>query len=181
RRHAKLKVELKELQDELDSARKEADTTKTKLGRTAQDLANSRAKGDGLQGAFDTLKGRFEELVAQYRKTAELLRDVEAEKSNLAALATDYSDRVELCERNNGALYDATLELIDSYEHKGFMAVLGQREPVTRLKRVEIENRMDEYRRVAEDMRLKYESNTNGDTLGRTEEANPQERDIAQP
>jgi chromosome segregation ATPase len=171
--NAKLKKELETSRSEFAKLEADSNKSRERLGATAQDLANARAKGDAVQASFDTLKGRFEELVAQYRKTVETMRALEAERDEFRELASEYDVRVATCERNNDALYKATGELVELYEKKGFMTVLAEREPVTKLKRTRIENMMDEYRQLAEDMRLERdpkssEAEATGDGSGST-------------
>jgi chromosome segregation ATPase len=153
--NAKLKAELDKTKKELESALKERDAGTQKLGRSSQDLVNSQARTDALQRGFDTLKSRFDQLVEQFRATVSAMKELEQEKDRLTASVSDYDVRVKACERNNEVLYKTDLELIDLYEHKGVFTSLMQHEPVTRLKRVQIENLMDQYRQLADDMQLK--------------------------
>lgn len=152
--NAKLKKDLESSRAELDQLKSENAASRKKLGATSSDLAAARARGDGVQRSFDTLKSRFDELVEQYRKTVGIMRELESDGARLSELVADYDVRVATCERNNDALYKATGELVELYEKKGLMTVLAQREPVTKLKRTQIENMMDEYRQLAEDMRV---------------------------
>jgi chromosome segregation ATPase len=154
--NAKLERDLESSRTELEKVKSENAASRQKLGATSSQLATARAQGDAVQSAFDTLKSRFDELVEQFRKMAGALKEVEAERSSLERLVSAFDARVTACERNNEALYTATLELIDLYEKKGFMSVLAQREPVTKLKRTQIENLMDDYRRIADEMRLQH-------------------------
>jgi chromosome segregation ATPase len=153
--NTKLKAELEKTSKELEAAARDRDAGTQKLGRSSQDLANTQGKADALQRGFDTLKSRFEQLVEQFRTTVATMQELEQERNQLASNVADYEVRVEACERNNEALYKADLELIDLYERKGVMTSLMQRESVSGLKRVQIENLMDEYRGLAEDMRLR--------------------------
>jgi len=153
--NAKLKAELDKTKSQLDSLTKERDAGTQKLNRNQQDLANSQARSDALQRGFDTLKGRFDQLVEQFRATVAQMKDLEQDRDHLKSVVTDYDVRVTACERNNDALYKSSLELIDLYEHKGVMTALLQKEPVTKLKRVQLENLMDRYRSLADDMHLK--------------------------
>ncbi len=153
--NAKLKAELEKTKKELEVAVQERNAGTQKLGRSSQDLVNTQAKADALQRGFDTLKSRFDQLVDQFRSTVATLKELEQERDRLASHVVDYDVRVKACERNNEALYKADLELIDLYESKGVFASLMQREPVTKLKRVQIENLMDQYRQLAQDMQLK--------------------------
>ena len=153
--NAKLKTELDKTKKELDAATKARDADTQKLGRSAQDLVNSQAKSEALQRGFDTMKSRFDQLVEQFRATVAAMKDVEQERDRLTANVADYDVRVKACERNNDALYKADLELIDLYEKKGVFTSMMQHEPVTKLKRVQIENLMDQYRQLGDDMHLK--------------------------
>ena len=153
--NAKLKTELDKTKKELDAATKARDADTQKLGRSAQDLVNSQAKSESLQRGFDTMKSRFDQLVEQFRATVAAMKDVEQERDRLKANVADYDVRVKACERNNDALYKADLELIDLYEKKGMFTSMMQHEPVTKLKRVQIENLMDQYRQLGDDMHLK--------------------------
>src|SRR5262245_19876638 len=118
--NAKLKKDLQAKTAELDESKKDVTSNKQKLATTGQDLANTRAKEQALQTSFDTLKGRFDQLVEQYRKTVDVMKGIERERTDLQKLAGDYDARVAMCERNNDALYNATGELIELYEKKGF-------------------------------------------------------------
>ena len=153
--NAKLKADLDKTKSQLDALTKERDAGAQKLTRNQQDLANTQARGDALQRGFDTLKSRFDQLVEQFRATVAQMKGLEQDRDRLQAVVNDYDVRVTACERNNDALYKSSLELIDLYEHKGVMTALMQKEPVTKLKRVEIENLMDRYRSLADDMHLK--------------------------
>jgi chromosome segregation ATPase len=153
--NAKLKAELDKTKKELDAAAKERDAGTQKLGRNSQDLANSQAKADALQRSFDTLKSRFDQLVEQFRGMVATMKELEQQRDQLNVNVADYAARVTACERNNDALYKSALELIDLYDRKGMFTSMMQHEPVTKLKRVQIENLMDQYRQSADDMHLK--------------------------
>jgi len=152
--NAKLKADLDKTKNELDALKKERDAGTQKLGKNQQDLANSQARGEALQRGFDTLKTRFDQLVEQFRTTVGQMKELEQDRDHLKTVVSDYDTRVSACERNNDALYKSSLELIDLYEHKGVMTALLQKEPVTKIKRVQFENLMDRYRSLADDMRL---------------------------
>ena len=153
--NAKLKTELDKTKTQLETALKERDAGTQKLGRSSQELVGSQAKTESLQRAFDTLKGRFDVLVEQFRGTVAAMKELEQRSDEQASRLADYDVRVKTCERNNDALYTTGMELIDLYEKKGVFTSLLQKESVTGLKRVQIENLMDQYRQLADDMRLK--------------------------
>ena len=50
------------------------------------------------------------------------------------------------CETKNKKLYQYQVELINRAQNRGSLDALLEREPLTQLKRVEIENLLEEYR-----------------------------------
>jgi chromosome segregation ATPase len=154
--NAKLKAERDDLKKSSEESQKQLASETEKLARASRDLSGAQTNRASLQQSFDTLKARFEKLVEQYKKTVEVLREIENERNSLQTMVRDYDVRVTQCEKNNETLYAKNLELIDLYEHKGFLAALKEHEPVTRIKQVEMENLMQDYRYQADEMRLKY-------------------------
>jgi hypothetical protein len=120
--NAKLKSELEELNRKLGNQKKSSESA----------LAKSR---EGNVALSENLQ-----------KTAQHLRQTEAEKTQLQATVVDQAQLIESCETNNVKLLQINRELLVDYEKKGFMDAMLQREPLTQLKRVEIENIVQEYR-----------------------------------
>lgn len=144
---AALQGEKAELQEEIELLK--GQVTRLKGGIERFKEANA-ALTERLQNTYDLHQdqtGKLEQMARQLqgsrRKTAEL-------DSGLQALGAD----LQLCLRRNLEIYEASLELLDAYREKGPLDALLQREPVTQLKRVEIENRIDEYRNRLEDLKL---------------------------
>lgn len=119
--NAKLKSEVEELNRKLGSQRRSSEAA----------LAKSR---DGNAALSENLQ-----------KTAQNLRQTEAEKTQLQATVVDQAQLIESCEANNVTMLQINRELLMDYEKKGFMDAMLQREPLTQLKRVEIENIVQEY------------------------------------
>lgn len=144
---AELQGEKAKLQAEIESLK--GQVTRLKGGIERFKEANA-ALTERLQKTYDVhqdqsgkLQQMARELQRSRRKTAEL-------DAGLQALGAD----LQLCLRRNLEIYEASLELLDAYREKGPLDALLQREPVTQLKRVEIENRIDEYRNRLEDLKL---------------------------
>lgn len=58
------------------------------------------------------------------------------------------------CSEHNIKMYNYTVELLDKYHKKGFVDILLQEEPVTQLKKVEVENIVQEYKSKIDQERL---------------------------
>src|SRR5262249_32101916 len=99
-------------------------------------------------------RARMQELVDKFRETAQNLRQVETERGELKTSLTARQDELKQCTQKNLDLYQADLELLDRYKSKGMWDAMLQREPVTGLKRVEVENQIEEYRRKLDQMQV---------------------------
>lgn len=119
--NAKLKSEVEELNRKHGSLKKSSEAA----------LAKSR---DGNVALSENLQ-----------KTAQNLRQTEAEKTQLQATVVDQAQLIGSCEANNVKMLQINRELLVDYEKKGFMDAMLQREPLTQLKRVEIENIVQDY------------------------------------
>lgn len=119
--NAKLKSEVEELNRKLGNQKKSSEAA----------LAKSR---DGIAALSENLQ-----------KTTQNLRQTEAEKTQLQATVVDQAQLIESCEAKNVNLLQVNRELLVDYEKKGFLDAVLQREPLTQLKRVEIENIAQEY------------------------------------
>lgn len=54
----------------------------------------------------------------------------------------------------NAAFYNLNTEVLDKMQNRGFWSALSEREPFTKLKRVELENLVEDYKYRAEELRL---------------------------
>lgn len=159
--NGRLKQDLRDAEEQGEKAEKALKKERAATAGLKQQLSQSNAQGDATKRSFDELKERFETLVTQYRATVEVLRGVEGKASNLSEQVSDYAVRVKQCEDNNETMYTLNLELLDRYETKGFFDSIAQAERFTGLRRARVQNMMDDYRYLSEDMRLKYEGDTN--------------------
>jgi chromosome segregation ATPase len=119
--NARFKSEIEELNRKLGSQKKTSESA----------LAKSR---EGNAALSENLQ-----------KTAQNLRQIEMEKTQLQATVADQAQLIESCEASNVKLLQINRELLVDYDKKGFMDAMLQREPLTQLKRVEIENIVQEY------------------------------------
>jgi chromosome segregation ATPase len=112
----------------LQSLRGQAAASKEELERATQASKESLAKWEAA----------YKEAAA----TAQA-RDGDAKRMEAALVALREQNR--LAEEKNAKLYQLGQELLDLYQHKSVLDVVGAGEPVTKLKRVEYENVVQEY------------------------------------
>jgi chromosome segregation ATPase len=125
---------------------KKLDQAEKKFANTQNSLERFRESDAALRDRLTEDRARTQELVEKFRETAQNLRQVELERAELAATSSRRHEELRQCVQNNIALYQANLDLLDEYENKGVWASMMQREPALGLKRVEIENRIEEHR-----------------------------------
>jgi chromosome segregation ATPase len=140
-----------------------------KLKEATRQLDASRSGLTNAQGSLHSLQGQQTELQAKYQEASTQLatttsRLIEITKS-LAARDSELAQSQQKldastasnasCEEKNGMLYAYGQEVLDRYQHKGVWAAFRQKEPVLGLRRVEIENVVQEYRLKLADAKLK--------------------------
>ena len=162
-----LVVELEELKKKLKGAEQGA----AKVGRRSRDTEKSLAQAEQRNAALVVEKVNLTERLDQMQKSLEevrgdLARAEEKLSESGAALAlaaqTRQTQKAEIdraqsvlgqrdreiaaCEVKNLKLYEYNVELLGRYQGKGFLDVLKQKEPLTGLKGVEMDNLLEEYR-----------------------------------
>ncbi len=149
--NAKLKSQIKTLEQELEKATSENEQMTSQLGSTEKQLSNKAALSDALRERLENAKLKMEELIAKFRETIANLRTVEDENEQRRQTIARLEKQLNTCATNNVELSKLGFELLDSYQSKGFWDRAGQKEPFTQIKRVRIENLVDDYTYMIED------------------------------
>jgi len=92
--------------------------------------------------------------VAKFRETAQALRDTETDRTAARQLVSTQEQQLKKCGEHNAGLYKLNAELLNHIEHEGLFSRLAASEPFTRLKRIENENLVDEYKLRADGERV---------------------------
>lgn len=133
---------------ELGESRKKAEAEARRAASLGKELST-------LRGARDALAAKLVETEAEVRRTQEQQRASETEGKRLQnALATEKQQLAAALERNQ-EMHKVSVEVLGLYEKKSCFDSTFQSESLTGLKRVEIEN-------VIEDMRDKLDSQRSG-------------------
>ena len=138
------------------------------LERDAMQAENARLKGEieALNGKLGGLKKSSEAaLVKSHVNNASLnesllqstqdLRNLESEKNQLQETIDGQTQLIESCEDKNARMVQINRELLVHYEKKGILDAVLQREPLTQLKRVEVENIVQEYQEKIDQLEFK--------------------------
>lgn len=118
---------------ELETARQDIAALRERLAQTEKQLAESSQK---------------------LQETTQTLARSEAERQTLEAIQARQTREIALAEEKNLALYQLGRDLMVRYENKSCGEILVQKEPFTGLKRVQIENLLEEYRDKLDEQRI---------------------------
>ena len=149
-----LKTQNDKLTAEKAALEKQLEQEQKKLSGSEGTLDKYRESDAALRDRINQDRERMQELVDKFKETAQNLRQVEADRSELKAVSSQQQNDIVACTKKNLELYRADLDLLDRYKSKGVWASLMQREPVTGLKRVEVENMIEEYRKRLDQLQV---------------------------
>jgi len=138
--------QLKEAQDKLDEAGRKAQGAAGRAAVLDKELKAARAEKESLAG-------KLAEAEKKLAETGEALRKAEAAGRQLDAGLKQTSQSLAACEARNEKLHGYGTELLEKYEKKGCGEAMLQTEPFTQLKRVEIENFVEDYRDKLDDQK----------------------------
>jgi chromosome segregation ATPase len=152
--NAKMKKELADLTKERDTLRsgRAALDARARAGEAA--IARSAQEKLNADSENQKLKDRMQELIAKFRETAQTLKDVETERTAFKQSLAQRDAELTQCNNKNEALYKLNDEILTRMQGQGGLSRLASLEPFTKLKRVQLENLVDEYKYKAEDQRI---------------------------
>ena len=147
-----LEETLKKTHDETESHKRSASGAAAKASRLEKDIEAANKEKAELHTRLDEANKRNEELSGQRKQLEQDL------KNTTVSLAKQDEQR-KLCETNNDKLYRIGRELADWYTSKGAVNAILEAEPFTRIKRVEMENLLEDYRDKLESQHLEHKIN----------------------
>ena len=136
---AKLGEEKAAVEAELGEARKKAEAETRRAASLAKEVS-------ALRTARDAVAGKLAESEAELRRTQEQQRLAEAEGKRLQAALTSEKQQLAVAIERNKEMHKVSGEVLSLYEKKSCFDSAFQREPLTGLKRVEIENAVEDLR-----------------------------------
>lgn len=144
-KNAELEKRIASLEADLSKAQKKAGNTEETVGRYKEVYSEAN-------GRIVDMQGKMKELVSKFRDTIAVLKKTEQEKTRLAGELAGKDAAIAQHVKNNARLYALNMELLEKYKNKGVMDALLEREPVTQLKRVEVETIGEKYRNEMDDL-----------------------------
>lgn len=131
-------------ESELGEVRKKVDGEARRAAALSRDVS-------ALRSEREATAAKLAETEAELRRTQEAQRAAEAEGKRLQATLAAEKQQLQVCTERSQELRKVSNQVLDLYEKKSCLDSSLQREPFTGLKRVEIEN-------AVEDMREKLDS-----------------------
>jgi len=142
-----------QLQQEVESLRQQLDAAQKRLAASAADAADTKRQ---LEKKFNEADNRWrahdENNARELQTLREQLRVKSGQEEKLADQLRRQTENFEVCYSNNKKLYSLNLDLLERYQHKGFMDVIKQQEPFTGEARVTVENLIQDYQYQLEDL-----------------------------
>ena len=158
----KLEQEKAAVVSELEEEKKKTESEALRATELKRDLNALRSARDSVKAKLAESEAKLLETVAEVRRIQEQLRLAETEGKRLqTALAGEKqllvgeNQQLAVCVERDKELRKVSVEVLELYEKKTCSDSVFQREPFTGLKRVEIEN-------TVEDLRDKLDSQRTG-------------------
>ena len=130
-------IKIKVLNKKIENTKKSLSSTRNKVGKYQDAVSAQRTR-------MVEMRDKFQKLVDKYKELVVALRLVENERAEIQKEKLSGLRVLENCADNNQQLYQVNVELLKQYENKGVLDAILQKEPVTQLKQVEIENIVDD-------------------------------------
>ncbi len=163
----RMQMQMKQVQDEKAVVEqekaalgKELETLKKKTGEIESSVARANRSKAAAEKESETLKQvkaeqsekittlekQFSESQQSLRDTHQSLQQETSQKQRLEQNLGARDKELGVCETKNKKLYQYQVELINRAQNRGSLDALLELEPLTQMKRVEIENLLEEYR-----------------------------------
>lgn len=143
---ATLQLEKSAVEEQLKVSTEKALNLEKSAQRSASLDKQKTAQITALETQMSELKAHLAESEKCVTQSAESQQKSLAEITRLQTQLSKLNKDLSAGEAKNLQLYKYSIELMNRYQNKGVWTSVAQMEPFTGLKRVEIENLLDEYR-----------------------------------
>lgn len=123
--------------------------------RRSGELSAAQRNNEGLRGRVERDSERYKNLSERYIETTSTLRNAQADIQLLQSAVQEREHWISQCQAKNEDMYKTNLELLSAYRDKGALDALAQREPVTGLGSIKVENTVQEFQFRLEDLRTR--------------------------
>ena len=135
---AKLKEQKKDLDAKIEAKNKEVEEL---IAKNKNDLQEAGKK--------------YDQAIKQSKDLERNLKKVNGEKDNLQAQLKKTTKALKSCKENNATLCVIGEELVKAYKNKGITTAILEKEPLTQIKKVELEQLTQKYKENIEQLKIK--------------------------
>jgi chromosome segregation ATPase len=148
----KLKGELADVKKERDSLKAAAGGVERRSKEDAAALSRSNAQREASNQELTQTKAKMQELIGKFRETIAKLRESETDGTSAKQALAVRERELQTCVDHNQGLYRLNDEILTHLENQGAFTRVAQAEPFTKIKRVQLENYVDDSRAHAQDL-----------------------------
>jgi chromosome segregation ATPase len=158
--NGRLKADLAQAQQAQKTAAAEAAASGEELTRLRAAVAAFQNQNEALRGQLGQSQEAIGTLRSEKTATRAELQQAQGKNQALDGELAQCQARVDTLIGHNRRLFEIGNELLDRFENKGVWASLRESEPFTGLKRVELENIVQDYRFAIDDQRVEAKTAT---------------------
>lgn len=133
-------------QSEMEGVKRQAGAVRGEKNRLETELRTLRLEFEELKKQLDTTNKQLSDNELLLRTTAEKLALTESGKKETEAQLLQKGKNLQVCSEHNSRLYQLGRDLLTRYEQKSCKDAMLQNEPFTGLKKVEMENLLEQWR-----------------------------------
>jgi chromosome segregation ATPase len=148
------KHELESLRSERDSLKKAQTAAHQQQQSSGAALKESAARRTQLEQELQQTKDKMQELIGKFRETIQTLKATETERAAAKQALASRDQELNRCVDSNLALYKLNGEVLGHLEHTSMWSHVARAEPFTQIKRVQLENLVDDYKARADLQRV---------------------------
>jgi predicted RNase H-like nuclease (RuvC/YqgF family) len=148
------KHELESLRSERDSLKKAQTASHQQEQSSGAALKESAARRAQLEQELQQTKDKMQELIGKFRETIQTLKATETERAAAKQALASRDQELNRCVDSNLALYKLNGEVLGHLEHTSMWSHVARAEPFTQIKRVQLENLVDDYKARADLQRV---------------------------
>jgi chromosome segregation ATPase len=152
--NAKLKKDLEDMRKDRDAVKNTQQALDRRAKSSEVSLKQSVTQRESSEKELAQTKEKMQQLVGKFRETLQTLREVEAANTTSKQTLAARDESLKVCIDRNLALYKLNQEVLTRMENQSMWSRVAQAEPFTKIKRVQLENLVDEYKARADDQRI---------------------------
>lgn len=150
----RIKKELDDVKSQLTKLQAEQSGLKQKADAATAALQRTSISNDSAASQLETTRGQLQELIGRFRETAQSLRDVETDRSQVRGELSAKQRELNVCIDRNAEMYTITNETLNRLSKRGAFSAFADHEPFTQLSRTRLDNLIEDYRYRVDELRL---------------------------